>query len=134
MPERFHALIWPSERADPSRIVPSLKERAAKFILKNLQAHRELPWCRRMLAALTLPPTVRLRGPDHVWQRRFYDLNVGSEKKRREKLDYMYGNPVLRAGRAADLTQRRFALLTCSRNSFSSGPVTPCGRCAVAVT
>ena len=96
MPEHFHALIWPSERADPSRIVQSLKERTAKFILKNLQAHRELPWCGRMLAALTLPPTVHLHGPYRVWQRRFYDLNVWSEKKRREKLNYMHGNPVQR--------------------------------------
>ena len=96
MPEHYHALIWPSERADPSRIVQSLKERTAKFILKNLQASRELPWCRRMLAALTLPPTVHLHGPYRVWQRRFYDLNVWSEKKRLEKLNYMHGNPVQR--------------------------------------
>ncbi len=79
-------------RADPSRIVPSLKERTAKFILKNLQANRELPGCGRMLAALTLPPTVHLHGPDRVGRRRFYDLNVWSEKKRREKLNYTHGN------------------------------------------
>ncbi len=94
MPEHFHVLIWPSQRADPSRIVQSLKERTAKFILKNLQTHRELPWCGRMLAVLTLPPTVHLHGPYRVWQRRFYDLNVWSEKKRLEKLNYMHGNPV----------------------------------------
>ncbi len=92
MPEHFPALIWPSERADPSGIVPSLKERTAKFILKNLQANRELPGCGRMLAALTLPPTVHLHAPDRVWQRRFYDLNVWSEKKRQEKLNYAHGN------------------------------------------
>ncbi len=34
--------------------------------------------------------------PYCVWQRRFYDLNVWSEKKRREKLKYMHGNPVQR--------------------------------------
>jgi putative transposase len=96
MPEHFHALILPAEQANPSRIVQSLKERTARFILKNLQASRELPWCRRMLAALTLPPTVHLHGPSRVWQRRFYDLNVWSEKKRLEKLNYMHGNPVQR--------------------------------------
>ena len=35
-------------------------------------------------------------GPHRVWQRRFYDLNIWSEKKRREKLDYMHNNPVKR--------------------------------------
>ena len=32
----------------------------------------------------------------HVWQRRFYDMNIWSEKKRFEKLNYMHGNPVKR--------------------------------------
>ncbi len=30
----------------------------------------------------------------HPWHRRFYDLNVWSEKKRREKLNDRHGNPV----------------------------------------
>jgi putative transposase len=49
-----------------------------------------------MLAALTLPPTVHLHGPYRVWQRRFYDLNVRSEKKRREKLNNILGNRLQR--------------------------------------
>ena len=36
-----------------------------------------------MLAALTLPPTVHRHGAYRVWQRRFHDLNVWSEKKQR---------------------------------------------------
>ena len=31
-----------------------------------------------------------------VWQRRFYDMNVWSEKKRLQKLNYMHNNPVKR--------------------------------------
>jgi REP-associated tyrosine transposase len=96
MPGHFHLLIGPSPSADPSRIVQSLKERTARFILSNLQTHRERRWCTRMLTALTLPPTVHLHGPHRVWQRRFYDLNVWSEKKRLEKLNYTHGNPVKR--------------------------------------
>jgi REP-associated tyrosine transposase len=96
MPEHFHLLIGPSPSANPSRLVQSLKERTAKFLLANLQARREHPWCARMLAAVTLPPSVRLHGPHRVWQRRFYDLNVWSEQKRLEKLNYMHGNPVKR--------------------------------------
>ena len=32
----------------------------------------------------------------HVWQTRFYDFNVWSERKRTEKLNYMHQNPVRR--------------------------------------
>lgn len=38
----------------------------------------------------TTPPLPRF------WQRRFYDFNVWSHKKRREKLDYLHFNPVKR--------------------------------------
>jgi putative transposase len=31
-----------------------------------------------------------------VWQTRFYDLNVGSEKKRLEKLNYLHASSVKR--------------------------------------
>jgi putative transposase len=32
----------------------------------------------------------------HLWQRRFYDFNVWSYKKKLEKLRYMHFNPVKR--------------------------------------
>jgi putative transposase len=35
-------------------------------------------------------------GVKHVWQHRFYDFNVWSERKRIEKLRYMHRNPVKR--------------------------------------
>jgi putative transposase len=34
--------------------------------------------------------------PELVWQKRFYDFNVWSERKRIEKLRYMHRNPVKR--------------------------------------
>jgi hypothetical protein len=37
-------------------------------------------------------PLVHLQGPYRAWQRRFDDLNLWSEKKRREKLNYAHGN------------------------------------------
>ncbi len=40
----------------------------------------------------TLPPTMRLRGPNRVGQRRFDDLKVWSEKKRLGNLNYAHGN------------------------------------------
>ncbi len=96
MPEHFHLLIWPSGQANPSQVIQSLKELTAKFILKNLQENRQFPWCRTMLDRLTLPPSVQRHGPYRVWQRRFYDMNIWSEKKRVEKLNYMHGNPTKR--------------------------------------
>jgi REP element-mobilizing transposase RayT len=35
-------------------------------------------------------------GAEHVWQRRFYDFNVWTARKRIEKLRYMHRNPVAR--------------------------------------
>lgn len=96
MPDHFHLLIWPSNEVNPSQIIQSLKERTAKFILKNLKENQQLPWCGRMLDRLTLPPSVHLHGPHRVWQRRFYDMNIWSEKKRVEKLNYMHSNPAKR--------------------------------------
>ena len=36
------------------------------------------------------------QSPGHVWQKRFYDFNVWSARKRVEKLRYMHRNPVQR--------------------------------------
>ena len=96
MPEHFHLLLWPSELADPSQIMQRLEARTAKFILKNLRENLQFPWCRKTLTRVTLPPTVHNHAHFRVWQRKFYDLNIWSEKKRLEKLNYMPGNPVKR--------------------------------------
>ena len=34
--------------------------------------------------------------PKHVWQARFFDFNVWTERKRIEKLRYIHRNPVKR--------------------------------------
>jgi putative transposase len=96
MPEHFHLFIWPSGKFDPSQILKSLKERTAKYILRNLLDRREHPWCRKMLDRVTLPASVHDESHYRVWQRRFYDMSIWTEKKRVEKLRYMHGNPVKR--------------------------------------
>ena len=96
MPEHFHALLWPAENANPSQIMQKLEGRMALFILKNLRDNLNHAWCRRMLARLTLPPTVHHHAHFRVWQRRFYDMNIWTPKKRDEKLSYMHNNPVQR--------------------------------------
>jgi putative transposase len=44
----------------------------------------------------------------HVWQRRFYDFNVFTERKRIEKLRYMHRNPV-KWGLVLEPDQRRWS-------------------------
>jgi putative transposase len=44
----------------------------------------------------------------HIWQRRFYDFNVWSERKRIEKLRYLHRNPVKR-GLVAEPDQWRWS-------------------------
>ena len=96
MPEHFHALIWPAREADPSQIRQKLEDRTALFVLKNLKENLTYPRCRRMLARVTLPPTVHHHAHFRVWQRRGYDMNIWTPKKRDEKLNYMHNNPVKR--------------------------------------
>lgn len=95
MPEHFHALIWPSPQANPSDIMRSLKERTALFILKNLK-NSDHTWRQNMLQRFTLPSSVHSHATHRMWQRRCYDMNIWSEKKRLEKLNYMHANPVKR--------------------------------------
>jgi REP-associated tyrosine transposase len=96
MPEHFHLLVLPPEHADPSDILQRLKERTALFILKNLKQNSEQPWCRKRLERFTLPASVQSHATYRVWQRRCYDMNIWSERKRLEKLNYMHANPVKR--------------------------------------
>jgi putative transposase len=94
MPEHCHLLLWPSDGANPTQIMQRLEERTAKFILKNLRQNLQYRWCQRMLARVTLPPTVHHHAHSRVGQRRFYDMNMWSEKKPLEKLNFMHQNPV----------------------------------------
>ena len=68
MPDHIHLLISEPERGTQSTVMQVLKQRFARHVLHEEQVH--------------------------VWQRRFYDFNVWSERKRVEKLRYMLRNPV----------------------------------------
>jgi REP-associated tyrosine transposase len=82
MPEHVHLLISESKFADPSTVVRVLKQRVARRLL-----------CTRRKRAGQL----ELFGPPRqFWQKRFYDFNVFTAKKRIEKLKYMHRNPVKR--------------------------------------
>ena len=109
MPEHFHLLLWPSPDANPSQIMQRLKGRAARSMLKTLRQERRHAWCARMLKQFTLPATVHDEASCRVWQRRFYDMNIWSEKKQLEKLDYMHNNPWSESWSARRVTGRGHA-------------------------
>jgi putative transposase len=69
MPEHVHLLVNEPEGRPLSTVIQSLKQTVA-----------------RMLG---------FEDP-HFWQRRYYDFNVWSERKRVEKLRYIHRNPVKR--------------------------------------
>jgi putative transposase len=94
MPDHFHLLVKPQPAETTPLILKGLKEETAERILETLRRNPQHPWCRKMLARLRLPPTVHDESHYRLWQRRFFPFNVYSEKKRRDKLDYMHNNPV----------------------------------------
>jgi len=85
MPEHVHLLIGEPEKADPSRVVQAVKQGFARRVLKRLRRGKAAAQAELFGSAA-----------EHVWQRRFYDFNVWSERKRVEKLRYMHRNPVKR--------------------------------------
>jgi putative transposase len=84
MPEHFHLLITEPEVGDPSVVMKVVKQRFARRL--------------NQLRKRTASSQIALWDctPDPVWQKRFYDFNVWSERKRIEKLRYMHRNPVKR--------------------------------------
>jgi len=82
MPEHFHLLISEPQEGDPSKAMQILKQRFAQQILRRpRRKQKDQPL---------------VSAPNHVWQARFYDFNVWTERKRVEKLRYMHRNPVKR--------------------------------------
>jgi putative transposase len=85
MPEHIHLLISEPERCDPSKVMQAIKQGFARRVLRPVRK------CRQAGQGVLFGAELQ-----HVWQRRFYDFNVWSERKRIEKLRYMHRNPVAR--------------------------------------
>jgi REP-associated tyrosine transposase len=86
MPEHVHLLIGESKLGNPSTVIHSLKLRVSKR-MRRMRG--------KVGAAQKSFPFHGFAAP-RFWQPRFYDFNVYSAKKRREKLEYMHRNPVTR--------------------------------------
>jgi putative transposase len=87
MPEHVHLLFSEPRLGDPSLVIAALKQSFARRLLQNV-----LGGINPQDRALWGTPLAE----GHVWQKRFYDFVVFTEKKRIEKLRYMHRNPVIR--------------------------------------
>ena len=88
MPEHVHLLMSEPAQGTPSTVLHDLKLRVAKRLRHRRKRggdrQRELPFA-------------HCAEPEHsFWQARFYDFNVYTEGKKKEKLNYMHANPVKR--------------------------------------
>lgn len=88
MPNHVHLLISETSKATPSVILKVLKQRVSR----DLRGSRRRAPAGQLCFAFARGD----RGLPRFWQPRFYDFNVWSEEKVREKLDYMHANPVIR--------------------------------------
>jgi putative transposase len=89
MPEHFHLLIGEPRSGTPSTVMQVLKQRVARRLRQKRRR-------RNSSAQLRLWQESPATGPRCFWQRRFYDFNVWSRKKKAEKLHYIHRNPVKR--------------------------------------
>jgi putative transposase len=87
MPEHVHLLIGEPRKGDPSQVLQVLKQKTSRVLRRRR---------RKSTAQLSLRFADSAEAPGQFWQRRFYDFNVWSAKKLREKLEYMHLNPVKR--------------------------------------
>jgi len=83
MPEHVHLLLDEPRRRDLPAALQALKQSVSRRVLGSGKRRRD-------------QPSLFHAGLEHFWQRRFYDFNVFSAKKIREKLRYMHRNPVKR--------------------------------------
>ena len=84
MPERIHLLMGEPTKGTPSTVLQVLKQRVSREMRRKT-----------VIGQLKFQFGAEDSWPQ-FWQRRFYDFNVWSHKKKMEKLEYMHLNPVKR--------------------------------------
>jgi len=88
MPEHVHLLIGEPKQGTPSIVLQKLKLRVARKMRKRKRSGSA--------AQLRLPFAEAGESLRAFWQARFYDFNVYTRGKMKEKLNYMHANPVVR--------------------------------------
>jgi putative transposase len=89
MPEHIHLLISEPNVGSPSTVMQVLKQRVSRAMHRARKS-------RMSLAQERSEEEAGNRKREPFWQRRFYDFNVWSVKKKNEKMNYMHFNPVKR--------------------------------------
>jgi len=87
MPEHIHLLMSEPKIGTPSTVIQVLKQRVSRRLRRKKRANA---------GQLNLSFEGAEDSQRRFWQRRFYDFNVWSLKKRVEKLHYMHMNPLKR--------------------------------------
>jgi putative transposase len=85
MPEHVHLLISEPKIGTPSEAMQKLKQRVSRKMRAGVAQEQ-----------LRSQPRDAGEIPRSFWQARFYDFNVYSEGKKKEKLHYMHANPMIR--------------------------------------
>lgn len=85
MPEHVHLLIRESPGVSPGKVVQVFKQRVSRR-MREKQCEGE-----PQAASQFNEEEAKLR---RFWQRRYYDFNVYTRAKLKEKLEYMHANPV----------------------------------------
>jgi putative transposase len=88
MPEHVHLLMSEPEKVTPSKVLQVLKQKVSRALRRKPR--------RSATGQLSLRFPGDAESATAFWQRRFYDFNVWSAKKVKEKLEYMHANPVMR--------------------------------------
>jgi len=81
MPDHVHAVVWFPTEHEISPFMDKWKELTSRAITELYQTK---------FASYG----AKIDSEDPVWQARYYDFNITSDLKLREKLDYMHNNPV----------------------------------------
>jgi len=90
MPTHLHVIILPSAKASISQVMQRLKEYSAKQIVALAREKGQ----KTLLSAFRMAGQQTGRAKFKVWQDGFYDFNLYTEAKLREKLRYIHNNPV----------------------------------------
>ncbi len=85
MPDHVHLLISEPPGSTPAKAMQIFKQRVSR----KLRGRK-----RKAGSQMSFAFPEDEEPPLRFWQRRYFDLNVYSRYKIREKLDYMHANPV----------------------------------------
>ncbi|MFI5421411.1 MAG: REP-associated tyrosine transposase [Nitrososphaerales archaeon] len=88
MPEHVHLLLSEPGIGTPSKVVQALKQ----SVSRRMRGRK----ARSGRSSQLFLSFARGDSSPHFWQRRFYDFNVWSDKKKVEKLEFMHRNSVTR--------------------------------------